>query len=87
MSSKLRKVDREGGGIADWWVLVTRPLGMAPHEPLDDAGTMRDGHKYGGNTTQNRWHVGPARETLGASCSRCCAQIYIVENLSTNNLD
>jgi hypothetical protein len=37
-----RKVDRERKGIADWWVLGTRPLGMAPHEPLDDTDTMRD---------------------------------------------
>jgi hypothetical protein len=25
----------EGDGIADWWLLVTRPLGMALREPLD----------------------------------------------------
>ena len=37
-----RKDDGERRRIADWWVLVTRPLGMAPREPLDDAETMRD---------------------------------------------
>ena len=48
----------------DWWVLVTRPLGMAPREPLERCWiTERDERQdKGGNTTQNRWHAGPAQK-------------------------
>ena len=48
MSSKFKEGKLVGKGVADWWVLGTRPLGMAPHELLDDAETMRDGNEYGG---------------------------------------
>jgi hypothetical protein len=40
----------KGEGIADWWSLITRPLGMAPREPLDDAETRRDETKEGVKT-------------------------------------
>ena len=48
VSSKFKEGRLVGKGVADWWVLGTRPLGMAPHEPLDDAETMQDGNEYGG---------------------------------------
>ena len=72
-----------GKGVADWWVLGTRPLGMAPREPLDDADaeTMQDGLKEWGKTTQYRWHGGPAWETL-PPVSLLRADLYS-ENLST----
>ena len=51
---------------------------------LNDAETMRD-ERMGKTRTQNQWLVGPAGETLGASCPRCCARIYIV--MPTYSLD
>ena len=41
MSSSVKGGRLVGKGVADWWVLGTRPLGMAPREPLDDTETMR----------------------------------------------
>ena len=40
MSSSVKEGRKVGKGVADWWVLGTRPLGMAPREPLDDTETM-----------------------------------------------
>ena len=68
MSSEFKEGWLVGKGVADWWVLGTRPLGMAPREPLDDTETMRI-KRMGGNANADRWHSGPARETLLACLS------------------
>jgi hypothetical protein len=48
---------------------------------LIDSEMMRDDArlKKGENTNTDRWHGGPAWETLGASVQLCCAWIYIVK--------
>ena len=48
---------------------------MAPHEPLDDTETMRI-KRMGGNANTDRWHGGPARETLLACLSAARGFIY-----------
>ena len=71
-----------GMGIADWQLLVARPLGMAPREPLDDTETMQIKRMRGENANTDRWHGGPARETLLGNTAPeplCCAPIYIVK--------
>ena len=41
VSLKFKEGRLVGKGVADWWVLGTRPLGMAPREPLDDTEMMQ----------------------------------------------
>ena len=80
MSSKFKEGRLVGKGVADWWVLGTRPLGMAPRELLDGTEMMRI-KRMGGNTNTDQWHSGPARETL-LSVSLLHVDLYS-ENLST----
>ena len=83
MSSKFKEGRKVGKGVADWWVLGTRPLGMALHELLDDTETMQIKRKRGGNANTDRWHCGPAQETLGAPFCLVCVRDLYSENLST----
>ena len=53
-----------GIGIVDWQLLVARPLGVAPRKPLDDTETMQIKRMRGKNANTDRWHGGPAWETL-----------------------
>ena len=53
-----------GMGIADWQLLVAQPLGVAPRELLDDTEMMQIKRMRGENANTDRWHGGPARETL-----------------------
>jgi hypothetical protein len=64
--SLCREFEREGRLIADWCLLGTQPLGMAPCKLLGDADMMR-GQRMGENTNADQWHAGPAREMVGAS--------------------
>ena len=80
MSSKFKEGRLVGKGVADWWVLGTQLLGMAPCKLLDGTETMQI-KRMGGNMNTDRWHSGPARETL-LSVSLLCVDLYS-ENLST----
>ena len=86
MSSKFKEGRLVGKGVADWWVLGTRPLGMAPHESLDDTEMMRI-KRMGGKRERRpvaRWPCPGDTACL----SLCCARIYIVKfYLPTYSLD
>ena len=65
-------------GIADWQLLVARPLGVAPREPLDDTETMQIKRMRGESANA----AGGTVALPGRHCSReplCCARIYIVK--------
>ena len=74
VSSKFKEGRLVGKGVADWWVLGTQPLGMAPRKLLDDTEMMQI-KRMGGNTNADRWHSGPAQETLLLSLCAACGFI------------
>ena len=84
VSLKLRKVDREGEGIADWWVLGTRLLGMALCKPLDDAGMIQDRHENGGTQckTVAHWPCLGGREPASAVLTVLHADLYIFQSVN-----
>ena len=74
-----RKEGRFGKGIADWQLLIARPLGMAPRELLVDTETMRDDIKQWGEKARTQTGGTVALPGRHSWESLCCARIYIVK--------